>query len=102
VPPEVEDRTGTRAPAARRLLERIELVEPAGAPVEEQRVPVAAAFDVHAARNRVRAPVALVRVVERNARPRRLPRHYVERDPDPAALVEAGAEVRVHRRVESD
>ena len=62
-------------PAALPALEPPELVEAARAPVEQQRVVVAAAFDVHALRDRVADVVALVVVLEGDARAR-----GVERD----------------------
>ena len=83
-----------------------QLVEPAGAAVDQQRVPVAvrvaAALDVDAARDRVAHAVGLVRVLEAHARARRALADDVVGDPDRAALVGARAEVGVQAVVEPD
>ena len=83
--------------------QRVELVELAGVAVDDQRMPVAVvrmrgrALDRHVRRDRVRALVALVGVVERHARLRRLLAvHDDVGDADARAVVEAVAEVGVH------
>ena len=89
-------------PAAAFLPQRVELVEPARAPVGEDRVPVASALDVHAGRDRVGAAVALVGVVEHDPGARRTATDDVERDPNRRALPQAGAEVGVDGEVAAD
>jgi len=74
-------------PATALPLESAELVEAAGAAVEEQRVMVATAFDVDTGRDRIADVVALVAVLEADLRSLRLLRDDVVRDPDALALV---------------
>ena len=89
-----------------RVAQVVQLVEPARAPVDEDRVPVAcrvrAALDLDVLRDRVADAVGLVGVRERDARARRRARDDVERDPDRPAVPRARAEVRVDGRVEPD
>src|SRR5438045_6653305 len=87
--------TGPGVPAAALLLQAAELVEAARGLVEQQRVVVAPALDVDALRDRVADVVALVRVLEADARPGCLARDDVERDPDRRAVPKPGAEVGV-------
>ena len=65
---------------------------------QQQRVTVGAALDVHVARDRVAHAVGLVGIREPQPHAARAVRDDVERDPDPAPLVAAAAEVGVHRR----
>ena len=95
-------RTGPGMPVAALLREAAELVEAAGAAVEQERVVVAAALDVDALRDRVADVVALVVVLEGDARPRRLASDDVEGDADRRAFPEAGAEVSVKPGVDAD
>ena len=89
--------------AARRRIEGEELVEPAAVAVDDQRVPVAvrvaAALDRDVRRDRVRAPIRLAGVLERDAGLRLRAADDRDRDPDRPAFPEAGAEVGVHRVV---
>ena len=89
-------------PACARSSEAAELVEPAGVPVDEQRVMVASVLDVNPLWDRVTDAIALVRVVEGDLHPRRLARDDVKRDPDRTPVPGAGAEVGVQPRVEPD
>ena len=102
---QVPDRARAGGPAPALRVQRVELVELAGVAVDDQRVTVAVvemtrrAFDRHAGRDRVRALVALVGVVERDLRlRRRLAVHDDVGDADPRAVLEARAEVGVHAR----
>ncbi len=99
---QVPGRACPRVPAAVALLETAELVEAAGALVEQQRVMVASAFDVHALRDRVSDMIALVAVLERDSRTAGLLRDHVEWDSDLRAFPEARAEVRVEARRGAD
>ena len=104
---EVEDRARAGPPAAARgRVEGEELVELAAVAVDDQRVPVAvraaAALDRDVRRDRVRALVRLVRVLERDARLRLRAADDRDRDPDRPALPEPGAEVGVHVVVDAD
>ena len=106
---QVPDGAGPGRPAAALLVQCVELVEPAGIAVDDQRVTVAfvemprRAFDRHTGRDRVRALVALVGVVERHLRlRRRLAVHDDVRDADPRAVPEARAEVGVHGAADAD
>jgi len=62
----------------------------------------AAPLDARMRRQRIRPLVRLVRVAELHAKPLRLLRHDVERNPDRRAAVQAGAEVRVKPGADSD
>ena len=102
---EVPDRTRSGRPAAADALQGVELVQLAAVAVDDQRVAVAVAgvrlpLDGNLRRDRVRALVALVGVLERDARLRR--RLAVDDDvgdADLRAVPEAGAEVGVDRAV---
>src|SRR5436190_8681257 len=94
--------TGPGVPAAALLLQAAELVQAARALVEQQRVVVAPALDVDALRDRVADVVALVAVLEGDARAARLARDDVERDPDRLPLPEARPEVGVQAGVRAD
>src|SRR6185503_3675787 len=91
VRPQIPD----RARACLLALQPEELVELAGARVEDQRVAIAAVLDVDLLRDRIRAGVALVGVPEPRLRPLldRRPVDDVVRDPDGTAGPLAGAEV---------
>ena len=91
---------GMPPPAA--PLEAAELVKAAAGLVYQERVVVAAGLDVHAPRDRVADMVALVGVLERDRRARRLARDGVERNPDRAAVPHPGAEVRVEPGADAD
>ena len=99
-------RARARAPGARPPLQVEQLVEPARAALDQQRVAVpvgvAPALDVDAARDRVADAVRLVRVGERHALARGALGYDVVRDPDRPALVRARAEVGVQALVEPD
>ena len=84
----------------------VQLVEPAGALVDEDRVPVTGrawtSFDVDVPRDRIADAVGLGCVPEGDSRAVRLPRDDVERDPDRPADPCARAEIGVNRGVQAD
>ena len=99
-------RSGAPASAAVDRIGGVELVETAAAAVDDQDMPVAVratpALDPHVARDRVAAPVGLIRVGEADRHPSLAPRDDVVRDPDRCPLIEAGAEVGVQVRRQAD
>ena len=95
-------RAGPCVPGSGRAREPAELVETAGVAVDEQRVMVASVFDMDALPDRIADAIALVRILERDLRPRRLARDDVERDPDRAPVPGAGAEICMEAGVEPD
>ena len=104
---EIEDRARAGLPAtAAGRVEGEQLVELAAVAVDDQRVPVAvraaAALDRDVRRDRVRALVRLVRVLERDAGLRLRAADDRDRDPDRPAFPEPGAEVGVHVVVDAD
>src|ERR1700694_2369954 len=100
------DRPGAGVPAATLWIEGIELVEPAGVAVDNECVPVAgggaAALDLHVARDRIRAAVGLIGVVERDACLGLPSTDNGDRDPDRRSVPETGAEVGVQARTGAD
>jgi len=89
-------------PAAVAALERAELVEAAGVPVDQQCVMVAPALDMGVPRDRVADAVALVGVLERDAGAGGRAANDVEREADRRALPEARAEVGVQAGAGAD
>ena len=109
VRPEVEDRARACRPGRPCALQRIELVELAGVAVDDERMTVAVvrrrglSFDRHVRRDRVRALVALVGVLEVQSHlRRRLAVHDGVRDADPRPVPEPVAEVGVHASTDAD
>ena len=94
------DRARAGTPAAPFRIERIELVEAAGAAVDDERMAVsrrgAPAFDLHLARDRIGAAIRLVGVLEGDARLRLPAADDGDRNSDRRALPEPRAKVRVH------